>query len=628
MASRTWALIGFWALTLLGCAAQQPQPAGMPNEGWTLASPNGAVTVQVRQFSLAGTADFPAQPRLYYRAFVGGGQAGQEVISWSPLGLIRKDEDFADDLRFVAQKITPVVESYSLAAGKRSRFSSRGVEAVLSFETARKARLDLVVRVFDDGFAFRYRFPEANPGNFQVARELTGFRIPSQAVAFLSPRHNPRAGRSGTEREWMTNLPVGTPAPMEAHWGLPALFALPEGSHWLLVAEPGLEGQYCESGLNGRSDGGLYRIAFPHPDEDAGRGSALPSSSLPWATPWRMVIASDRLGALVESSLATDLASAPRVAWAGQAGNESWRIGAARVETAKQIDWAARAGWPFVLVDAGWSGAAAWMGLAREAEGKGVHLLVSATADVNLGDVAAAGLKGVRIPGPTSTKQEAIRSVLNAVEAAGKHHLMVEIDGRMPGAGWQRTYPNLINTSAWRSETTDPVRRARQNVMDVFTWNVLGIVEPMPVGFSPSVRRSPLTWGHVLGNAVVFESGHRHFVDGEGGLPKDAAALLVNLPASWDETRFLAGDPDRYAVIARRKDSIWYVGAISADASPNTLEVPLAFMGNGAFEMDLIADGPADDDFLVTHRIRNATDVQAVRLRPYGGFAMCLRPAR
>lgn len=594
-----------------------------------MASPSGAVTVQVRQFSLAGTADFPAQPRLYYRASVGSGEAGQEIIAWSPLGVIRKDEDFTDELRFVGQRIVSINESYALAAGKRSHFSSRAVEAVLSFETARKARLDLVVRVFDDGFAFRYRFPETNAATFQVASEITGFRLPSQAVAFLSPRYNPRVGRSRSERTWLTDLPVGTPAPVDANWDLPALFALPEGSHWALIGEAGLDGQYCESGLNGRSENGLYRIQFPHPDEDGGRGEALPSSSLPWSTPWRMVIMSDRLGALVESSLATDLASSAHVAWAGRPGNESWRIGATKSEIANQIAWTANVGWPFVLVDAGRpSAAGAWAELARDADRKGVSLLVNSGLDANLAEVATAGFKGVRIPAPASPKQESIQTVLKAVEAAGKQHLMMELDGRMPGAGWQRTYPNLIATGNGRSGITDPARRARQNVLDVFTWNVLGPMEPMPVAFAPPIRRSPLTWGHVLGSAVVFLSGHRHFVDGEGGWPRDAAVVLADLPATWDETRFIAGDPDHFAVIARRKDAIWYVGAISADASPKTIEVPLAFISNGAFEMDLVADGPADDDFLVTHRVRNATDVQSVNVRPYGGFAMRLQPAR
>jgi len=42
--------------------------------------------------------------------------------------------------------------------------------------------------------------------------------------------------------------------------------------------------------------------------------------------------------------------------------------------------------------------------------------------------------------------------------------------------------------------------------------------------------------------------------------------------------------------------------------------------------MILVADGPSPTDLLVTKRQRNATDVQAVKMLPYGGFLMLLVP--
>jgi len=64
----------------------------------------------------------------------------------------------------------------------------------------------------------------------------------------------------------------------------------------------------CALGLAGKSDSEIYRFRFPHPDEEAGHGDAQPSSTLPWSTPWRVVIMSDRLAGIVESSLVTDSA--------------------------------------------------------------------------------------------------------------------------------------------------------------------------------------------------------------------------------------------------------------------------------------------------------------------------------
>jgi hypothetical protein len=42
--------------------------------------------------------------------------------------------------------------------------------------------------------------------------------------------------------------------------------------------------------------------------------------------------------------------------------------------------------------------------------------------------------------------------------------------------------------------------------------------------------------------------------------------------------------------------------------------------------MLLIADGKADNAFNITSRQRNATDTQAVELRPCGGFAVRFVP--
>jgi len=53
-----------------------------------------------------------------------------------------------------------VTDEYTLPRGKRSHFNDNAVEQMLSFETPQHARMDLIVRAYDDGFAFRYHFPK------------------------------------------------------------------------------------------------------------------------------------------------------------------------------------------------------------------------------------------------------------------------------------------------------------------------------------------------------------------------------------------------------------------------------------------------------------------------------------
>ena len=611
----------------------------LPPDGWVIRSPNGQVAVEVRYFSLAGTADYPSQPRLYYRAMLGGGEAQFEMLRWSPLGITRKDADFTDDLRFLAESQRPVTDEYTLPRGKRIHASNTGVEQVLSFAASQGAHLDLIVRAYDDGFAFRYRFPDTDPGRFTISRETTGFRFMSGGRAILLPLYEPGAAQGGTA-SWLTDVALGTPAPAGASWALPALVGAADGAHWALLAESGLAGGDAAIGLAAKSDGEIYRVRFPHPDEEGGRGDVYPSSTLPWSTPWRVVILSDRLAGIVESSLVTDLA-VPAAAGAGdwvRPDNVAARVGAGGLaqtnygQGVAAAELAASMGWGYAEISSGWPAIAggSWQKLVRVAGGKKVGLLIGPreAAGLPLGEFAKAGLKGVRIAVSGSGKPGVIGSLLAILEEAGKRHLLVEFEGRIPGAGWDRTYPHLLSATNWRSEggERDGAKQAQQNVIEAFTRNVLGPMQSMPIAFKHQARPPAMTWGHMLGTAVVFESGLRFFADNEGGIPKEAATLLSSLPTAWDETRLLDGDPGHTVIIARRTGRTWYVGACNADADRKTRNVPMELVGTGLYNMLLVADGPSPTELLVTKRERNATDVQSIKLAPYGGFLMRLTP--
>jgi len=586
---RTVSMVPVLAFTLGACAAGLNQGAPViPPDGWVVQSPGGLLTVQIRGCSLGGTADYPAPPRLYYRVTLGA-EHPTEVLRWSPLGITRADADFTDDLRYLGETQRRVTDDYVLPRGKRSHFRNSAIEHVLSFQTPQKVRMDLIVRAYDDGFAFRYDFPETNSAQFSVTAEATGFRFMPGARVTLLPLFAPGVGQAeGGLGEWITDLPAGTAAPTGAGWALPALFSAADGAYWALLAESGLAAGHAALGLAGKSDDEIYRFRFPHPDEEAGQGDVQPHSSLPWSTPWRVVILSDRLAGIVESSLVTDL-GAPARAGAG--------------------DWI-----PAENL------------LIRDAASKMAGPKNAAASP--LAEFAVAGLKGVRIAVSSSGKPDVVASLLARLEEAGQRHWLVELAGRIAGAGWDRTYPYLLSSTTWPGSRSadNGVKQARQNLIDPFTRNVVGPMQPMPVAFGDQARRSPMTFGHGLGLTVVFESGLRRFVDGDDAIPKEAVELLANLPTAWDETRLLDGDPGHTVIIARRRDRAWYLGGLNGDAAAKTRAVPLELLGTGIFNMVLLADGYGETDLVVTKRQRNATDVQGIKMAPYGGFLMRLVP--
>ena len=50
------------------------------------------------------------------------------------------------------------------------------------------------------------------------------------------------------------------------------------------------------------------------------------------------------------------------------------------------------------------------------------------------------------------------------------------------------------------------------------------------------------------------------------------------MPSTWDETRFIDGYPGKYAVLARRHGSRWYVAALNGTDKPLQLNLSLPML--------------------------------------------------
>jgi hypothetical protein len=143
-----------------------------------------------------------------------------------------------------------------------------------------------------------------------------------------------------------------------------------------------------------------------------------------------------------------------------------------------------------------------------------------------------------------------------------------------------------------------------------------------------SARHRNTTDAHRLALAVAYESGLVHFAD----TPESYAAhpqatqVLTDVPTAWDDTRLLAGAPDREAIVARRSGAAWWIGSLSA-GGPHTQTVVLDFLQPGrTYRMHLVRDdghgGLAVQDRTVTSR-----DHLAVQVDRNGGYTAELTPS-
>jgi alpha-glucosidase len=424
---------------------------------WEVTSPNGQVTVKIERADLGTDSAYPPGPRLYYQVFLGAQNSRRPLLLPSPLGIAREDQAFLEDLVFESRGDTRrIAEDYRLLHGKKSRCTNQGTELTLNFRNPSGAPLQLIFRAYDDGVAFRYRFPDEKERQM-LTEETTGFRIPPSAVGYLLPHDNPSQWTPAYEQYFMREVPVGTTSPIEAGWSFPALFHLKDGEHWVLITEADLDRSYFGSRLAAEASHGIYRIRMPDEGEGNGTGSIQPSASLPWSTPWRVLIAGANLATLFESTLVTDVSRPSvvtdtewvkpgRASWGWWSDNDSPK----KLETLREfVDLAAEMGWEYSLVDANWTEMAddAIPSLVRYAKEKDVEILLWYNSggphnivtekprdrmhvrDVRRREFAKLrdwGVKGVKVDFFQSDKQDIIQHYLDILEDAAEYRIMVE----------------------------------------------------------------------------------------------------------------------------------------------------------------------------------------------------------
>jgi len=107
--------------------------------------------------------------------------------------------------------------------------------------------------------------------------------------------------------------------------------------------------------------------------------------------------------------------------------------------------------------------------------------------------------------------------------------------------------------------------------------------------------------------------------------------FIKGVPASWDESRTLNGQPGQYVAIARRHGNDWFLGAMS-NWEPRALDIALDFLGDGQYTAEIYADAPdagrLPQNVLIETKQVNRTMRLTAHLAPGGGYAVRFRPVK
>ncbi|MEO6636915.1 MAG: glycoside hydrolase family 97 N-terminal domain-containing protein, partial [Ginsengibacter sp.] len=229
----------------------------------------------------------------------------KNLVAHSTLGLTFINDDFfGNDIKTGLIKLSDGIEQYILPAGKTSKVNDAYREAVIPMQEGKgdKRLVNLRVRVFDDGIGFRYELPEQNAWqNYTLTDENTSFNLignPTARVAFLE--------NFTTSHEHLYNVMPLADIKNDTLMDMPVLFEFP-GKIYMAITEANLV-DYAGMSLIKRN-GILTSQLSPLP----GQHEIKVKATLPHHTPWRVMMISDRAGALIESNILTDLAEPSKI---------------------------------------------------------------------------------------------------------------------------------------------------------------------------------------------------------------------------------------------------------------------------------------------------------------------------
>ena len=648
-------LVSNWCLGVMDCNAK--------NEMVT--SPDGAVTVTV------GVKD--------HRPFYTVDYQGRTLVAPSHLGFRLDHEELGANMTIGKVSRSSKDETWTQPWGENETTRNHYNELTVDYREHTGRLMQVVFRVFNDGFGFRYNLPSQDKRKeYCIQDELTEITLAHDAKAWsIQSNHTAYFEGIYTADLLSKKDTVCTPLTIEYEKDL-----------FLAIHEAALE-DYASINLTPRSgdDGSVRLLTALTPWRNGVKVYAKGELK----SPWRTMIISKTAGGLLTSDLMLNLNEPSRIEdtswiepgryigiwWSIHKKQNTWEMGPTHGATTENVkrymDFAARHGFSGVLAE-GWN--PGW------GQGEKISYLES-YPDFDIEEVCRYGQsKGVRFIGHTETwgnatllenqmeeafswfeklgiravktgyvghyfdgkelakSQYGIRHYRRVIECAAKHHIMIDNHEPAMPTGIQRTWPNLMTQEGVRGQEYNAWDRRGGNppahtVTLPFTRGLAGPTDFTPAifNFSEIVKGTHphSTLAKQLGEFVVIYSPLQMAADAiENYEGQPALSFIENCPTTWSKTLVPNGEIGKYITIARkaRHGDSWFIGSITNEEARN-IDIALDFLDEGAtYRAMIYEDGPEADyeqnPYEMTIRQINVVkgDTLHLRLARSGGAAI------
>lgn len=577
--------------------------------------------------------------RIYYEV----ARDNHAVVNRSYLGFILKEKPDLNT-NFVLKDVvhTSYSGSWNQIWGEELSVDETYNEVKIHIveQSALKRQFYLVFRVFNDGFGFRYEFPEQeNLNEFVIMDEMTEFSLTDNHTAWSIP-YDIEAYEGLYRKTSLIELDtVCTPLTLKTDNGL-----------YLTIHEANLT-DYAAMNL--------------YPDEN----NRLKVYLTPWSTgekvlmqaphqtPWRTMIIAENPGDLMLSRLMLNLNEPCKIEdtswiesgryigiWWGMhmkyyTWDEGPNHGATTENTKRYIDFAAKHNFSGVLVE-GWNrGWKDWYNFSftetypdfdlnevtQYGAQKGVRLIGHHETGGNVSNyekqledaftlynkngvrVVKTGYVGTLLNGKEMhSGQFAVRHYRDVIEKGVKYQIMINNHEPVMPTGLQRTFPNLMTQEGvrgqeWNAWANDGGNPPNHTTIIPFTRGLAGPMDFTPGIFNfenPAMPNTQVqtTLAKQLALSVVLYSPLQMAADMIENYEKNPEPFefITSCPVNWSKTIVPEAEIGEYVTVARkdRESDNWFVGSITNE-NDREMYLPLDFLdANTTYKAKIFKDGP------------------------------------
>lgn len=660
--------------SLVGCAngANGGKDDGIKDiaKTFTVKSPDGTVKAET-VLNKSGS--------LFYRVF----KENVAIVEYSALGFTLDEEDLSTGLTFEKKEEKEISLSYTNISGKSHNVECKANETVLTLRGT-QFYLDVTIRVYDDGYAFRYGIRDVNgdSGTATVSEENSQFAIPLNSRMWLQEyRGNPSGTNCFSYED--PYVRIKSESVTGKTISMPVLYKAGTSDYWSLVTESeligsGYYGSFLKEVETEQGSGKLQTVPSP-----AGVQNPNNIIEYPFTSPWRLGI-TGTLDTVVESELVEklyddaeywkpddyetlsetekatydyDWVETGAGAWSWlqyyntRKNNPNYAQSSLTLQR-EYVNFAKEMGWKYCILDGGWKDGlnkTNFKKFTQDAHEKGIKIMVWANGLEDLGhDVATLrstlknwkdlGIDGIKLdfldgsqstnPTHQSEDIDTIKWYETIYQETATVQMVVNCHGSNKPTGERRKYPHVISREGIMGDESYKTS-GLSNVNAMFTRAVVG-----PSDFTPLVQtgvlidgwpnNSDTTMGQQMALAVLYESGVVSMADSIAQYRDvQICDFYKNLPVARDETKFIGGEPEDYYCAAIRFGDDWYVAGINAFGARN-INFDYAFLDDGNYTAEIFTDG--NDRHSVKNESKTVTKSsnETINMASNGGFVVKL----